>query len=246
MSDTNFRTWMDRLKNISGARPEWPLLLSWMLEEEFLRQQQNPRPYSGQRVLIDRLLHKYDVAVPEKRAVYGLCHRCWQEAKGCLWIEGMPIWLLSYEVPNQASENGRRADLVGITMTGGLVVFEGKLGTNSYPPISAILEGLDYLSCLTSKATFDRLITEFHEMKVTGQLPVPEGFDNAEPNRSAQPLVIVLADSVYFDFYDRSERSPGWREMVRFGQSTTTLSMRFARAELDADRFFSREVSWLQ
>lgn len=243
--DTSFRTWMNRLAADKGARSEWPLLLSWMLESEYERQRQIDHPYTGPRILIDRTCHDYDVKMPEKRAMYGLYHRCLQETKGCLRIGDMPVWLLSYEMPNQADEAGRRADLVGLTQEGGLVVFEGKLGQNSYPPISAILEGLDYLSCLTSTRTFDRLISEFAELKPS--LPVPEGFEGVGPERSAQPTVIVLADSVYFDFYDRSKRGPGWREMLRYchRKMETPISIRFAMAKLDVDRFFAPEVSWL-
>lgn len=243
LPDTTFRSWMNGLREDVGPRPEWPVLLSWMLETEFERQRQVDRPYSGLRILIDRTRHEFNVKVPEKRAVYGLCHRCWQETNGCLLIDGTPVWLLSYEVPNQADENGRRADLVGLTQTGGLVVFEGKLGSNSCPPISAVLEGLDYLSCLTSAGTFERVISEFRDLKQ--RIPVPAGFEGIEPNLAAPPAVIVLADSEYFNYHDRSERSPGWRELVKHGRRPTSISMRFAQAESDIDGFFSRTASWL-
>lgn len=243
MPDTSFRIWMDGLKADLGPRPEWAVLMSWMLEAEYLREQQIDRPYSGSRVLIDRTGHDYNVTVPERRAIYGLCHHCWKETNGCLRIDGTPIWLISYEVPNQAGERGRRADLVGLTAAGGLVVIEGKLGENNHPPISAVLEGLDYLSCLTSASTFERLVSEFRELN--NRIPVPEGFEEVEPLRSAPPAVIVLADTAYFTLHDRSERSPGWRELTRYGQRPKSISMRFARSEPDAEGFFSREVSWL-
>lgn len=145
-----------------GARPEWPLLLSWMLDFEFHRGRQFDRPYTGPRVLIDRTLHNCDVTVAEKRATYGPCHRCWQEADGCLWIGDTPIWLLSYEVPNQLSEKKRCADLVGV------------------------LEGLDYLSCLTTTSAFERLTSEFLDLK--SNLPVPPGFQTVTLNPAVTPI----------------------------------------------------------
>ncbi len=44
MPDTNFRIWMNRLHADLGARPEWPLLLSWMLESKLQDEQQIERP----------------------------------------------------------------------------------------------------------------------------------------------------------------------------------------------------------
>ena len=243
VSDTSFRTWMNRLKADTGARPEWPLLLRWMLEAEFNNQQKIDRPYTGPRILIDRTQHDFKVKKPENRAIYGLYHKCLQENNGCLRIGDERVWLLSYEMPNQGSHRKRCADLVGLTKSGGLVVFEGKLGNNSHPPISAILEGLDYLSCLTSVNAFDRLILEFLALRET--LPVPVGFENVQPIRSALPAVVVLADSAYFGFHDISQRSVGWREMIKFGRRQTSISIKFATAEPDDDGFFSRSVSWL-
>lgn len=244
MSDTSFRTWMDDLKNDRGARPEWPLLLNWMLDAEFQRERQVDRPYAGPRVLIDRTHHDCDVTVAEKRATYGLCHHCWQESGGCLWIGDMPIWLLSYEVPNQFNEKKRCADLVGLTADGALVVFEAKLGANSsHPPLSAVLEGLDYLACLTTAGAFERLTSELKELKRS--LPVPPGFEGVEPKSGAIPMLIVLADTVYYTYNDNSGRSPGWREFLKYGQKTKSVMIRFARSEPDADGCFSRTVNWL-
>lgn len=247
MSDTSFRTWMKGLSKDNGERAEWAILLRWMLEAEFQDQQKIDRRYTGKKILIDRTSHRFeDATVPEKRAVYGLFHHCQKESDGCLLIDDVPVWLLTYETPNQASSTGRRADLVGLTKDGGLVVFEGKLGKNSYPPISAVLEGLDYLSCLMSDSNFKKLILDFRELKK--KLPVPEGFEKIEPKRSACPMVIVLADSVYFDFYDKSKRGPGWREMLKYGKRKTSVSIRFAIAKLDSkdsQKSFSTEVSWL-
>ncbi len=244
MSDTSFRTWMIRLKNDKGARPEWTRLLSWMLEDEFVREQQIGRQYTGQNVLIDRADHNYKVKKAENRAMYGLYHRSWSENGGCLQINTMPVLLLSYEVPNQGNHSGRCADLLGLTESGGLIVFEGKLGENSHPPISAILEGLDYLSCLTSEKTFKRLTDEFLEWK--SKRSIPKRFQKIVPDRSVPPRVVVLADDKYFTKHDsHSDRSPGWREMVKHGQKKKSITMGFALAKLDENGFFSPKISWL-
>ncbi len=182
--------------------------------------------------------------MPEKRAVYGLCRCCWQESHGCLQLGEASIWLLGYEIPNQLSERKRCADLLGITDQGGLVVFEAKLGENgTHPPISAVLEGLDYLSCMTSLGTFARLTLEFQELK--SKLPVPSGFETVTLNPAATPMVIILADSAYFAFHDRSERSTGWRDFVRCDPIMNSVNIRFAIAERDAEGIFRRDVTWL-
>ncbi len=102
-------------------------------------------------------------ATGEKRAVYGLYHRCLERDSGRLAIGQDDYWLLSYEV--------RIRELTYATCgsrwhfpSGGLVVFEGKLADNSYPPLSAVLEGLDYLACLTSEPNFLRLQEDFWEL----------------------------------------------------------------------------------
>ena len=218
-----------------------------MLESELEREQQNDRSYTGSKVVIDRTSRAksvFNVKKPENRAMYGLYHRSWDKNGGCLLIDKMPVLLLSYEVPNQGHHRKRCADLLGLTTNGGLVVFEGKLGENSESPISAILEGLDYLSCLTSEKAFKRLVDEFNEWK--SNRSIPKDFKDVVPNRSVPPMIVVLADAVYFDFHGRSGRSPGWREMVTHGQKTKSLSIRFAKAKLDEDEFFSPEISLLK
>lgn len=244
MTDTLFRTWMEQLSDDKGRRPEWPLLLSWMLESKFHDEQLIERPYTGAKILIDRTEHQREATVPEKRAVYGLWRRCQQESHGCLQISEMPVWLLGYEIPNQFNEKKRCADLLGLTAQGGLVVFEAKLGKNgNHPPISAILEGLDYLSCLKSAGTFARLTEEFQELK--SKLPIPVGFETVTLNPVAKPLVIILADSTYFEFHDQSGRSGAWRDFVRCGQTMNSINVRFAISEPDIEGIFPRDISWL-
>jgi len=236
---------MNQLLQPKGDRPEWPLLLQLVFEEELKRQQDVDRIYAGKRILIPRHDHEYSSATGEKRAVYGLYHRCLETDSGRLTIGQDDYWLLSYEVPNQGDERMRRADLVGISESGGLVVFEGKLADNSYPPLSAVLEGLDYLACLTSESNFVKLQEDLRSFPEPVK-KCPEGFDRIEPTRSAEHTVVVLAPQGYYEKYSRSRRGQGWKDMASAGPGTASLGIRFATAELESDGSFSDEVTWTQ
>ena len=242
MPDTPFRNWMTRLCQPEGNRPEWPVLLSSMLEAELLRQQEEPRTYAGATILIPRTGHDYQAASGEKRAVYGLYHRCLAETGGCLTIGKSHYWLLSYEVPNQESYRMRRADLIGLTPEGGLVVFECKLGNNRYGPFAAILEGLDYLACLTSEPNFVRVQDDYWNLRET--LPIPDAFRAVKPTRTAQHQIIVLAPPEYYRLYDDSMRGKGWRDMASNSFHSQTLQISFAVADLDPDEFYCRTINW--
>ena len=242
MPDTPFRNWMTRLCQPEGNRPEWPVLLCSMLEAELLRQQEEPRTYAGAAIIIQRTEHDFQSATGEKRAVYGLYHRCLQETGGCLTIGGDCFWLLSYEVPNQRSFRMRRADLVGLTAEGGLAVFECKLGNNRYGPFAAILEGLDYLACLTSELNFTRLQDDY--WKLREQLPVPDAFQAVEPTGTAQHQIIVLAPPEYYRLYDESMRGKGWRDVASNHCHPPTLQISLAVADLDPEGFYRRQIDW--
>jgi len=243
MSDTPFRSWMTRLCEPEGDRPEWPVLLCSMLQAELSRQQAVPRTYAGKTILISRIQHDYQKASGEKRAVYGLYHRCLEETGGRLTIGDNHYWLLSYEVPNQDNYQMRRTDLLGLNEAGGLAVFECKLGGNTYAPIAAILEGVDYLACLTSEPNFVRLQQEFWVLRNDIE-HVPEGFQDVEPTGSAQHSVIVLAPEDYYGLYCRSGRGRGWQDLNTTSWRSSTLRVGFAVAELDQEGFFRRDIHW--
>jgi hypothetical protein len=128
---------------------------------------------------------------------------------------------------------------------GGLVVFEGKLADNSYPPLSAVLEGLDYLACLTSEPNFVRLQEDFWDLaEKVGKCP--DGFNRIEPTRSARHTVVVTAPQEYYERYNRSRRGQGWKDLALAGAETTSPTIRFATAEVQPDGSFSNEVTWTQ
>ena len=242
MKDTRFRTWMTDLCKPDGDRPEWPLLMQWMLQEQLEREQSVERTYDGARILIPRVGHQFEAASREKPATYGLYHNCLHETSGCLTIGDERYWLLSYEVPNQDGRVMQRADLLGLTVSGGLVVFECKLQNNGYAPVAALLEGLDYLASLTSTPNFERLQREFPDLlESIGK--IPDGFKDVRPVRDACHEVVVLAPSKYYEKYIRSNRGTKKVGLGGLRDRSKTLRFGFATSELE-DHAFSTNVAW--
>ncbi len=240
-SPTPFRRLMLELCRPRGDEPEWPWVLCQLLEGEFLRQQQVDSEYTGRQVFIDRDNHDIANATsPERRAVYTLYHLCREQASRCLRVGDETYWLLGYEWPNQGNRRMSRADLVGLKRDGGLVVFECKLQNNRYAPVAAILEGLDYLACLTREQNFDRLHEGFWAWRDQEGFQIPDGFLDSEPDRAAKHAVILLAPQGYYDLYTRSQRGLGWQSLARVGRcSCDKLELGFAVSD-----FQSTTGSW--
>jgi hypothetical protein len=218
---------MTHLISPRGAEAEWPWLLREMLTAEYLRQRALDFCYAGE-VFKDRDDDDPAAAVlPEKRAVKELYHRCRSEAGGVFRIGTEAFRLLGYEWPNQGSDRGRRADLVGLNGQGGLVVFEGKLANNSYGPFAAVLEGLDYLACLTSESNFPKIRDGFARWATKQGVTVLPEFQNVAPCSTARHEVIVLAPADYYGLYSRSVRGAGWQSFASLPESSV-LSIRFA------------------
>lgn len=211
--DTVFRTWMTT-RDTWGYQPD----LCAFLQSEFLREQEQPHKYAGE-VAICRDNDDWQNAVqPEAVAVYGLYHLCREQSQRCLTIGNQRYWLLGYQWPNQESYKRRCADLVGLTEDGALVVFECKRGNRGCTPMAAILEGLDYLSCLTSKANFPRIqqkVSRWQQQKREG---LHSRFHDLELKRQNTHEVIVLADKSYFGNYigrHEGQRGAGLRQFAR-------------------------------
>jgi hypothetical protein len=182
---TNFRRWMEYLNSPRGDTPEWPWLLRELLQDEFRRERRGGHCYAGD-VFKDRDGEDPTLATaPEKRRVRDLYHACRIQTNGCFHIGNTPYWLLGYEWPNQGREKGRRADLVGLTAEGGLAVFECKVDGNSYGPFAAILEGLDYLACLTAETNFEKIRHGFSRWRANG----PEKEDKNPIREAARPYL---------------------------------------------------------
>jgi len=235
IGNTTFRDWMNQLCQPRGNQAEWPSAMVWMLETEFLRQRTVDRTYTGQNVFINRDDHDpLKATVPEKRAVYGLYHLCRKKSARCLKIGEDLFWLLGYEWPNQGNYRMRRADLVGLTREGGLVVFECKLDRNPYAPLAAVLEGLDYLSCLTGERNFDRLAAGFWEWREKLEQDVPPGFEQCEPDPASRQSVILLAPQSYYNLYTQSGRGQGWQNLAAISwQTCPRLGIGFALSDFE-------------
>jgi hypothetical protein len=91
-------------------------------------------------------------------------------------------------------------------------VFEGKLSDNSYGPFAAVLEGLDYLVCLTSGSNFAKIQNGFTRWTSKSTVTVPDVFRGVSPSAPARHEVIVLAPVDYYGLYSRSVRgsASGW------------------------------------
>ena len=245
-TETFFRQLLSQLVDGRGDNPDWPLALLRAFEAEFHRERQVW--YSGQALFMDRDTFDHTKAVsPEKSQTRVLYNICRDEAHGCLAIEGEIYWLISFEVPCFGRRSHQCADLLGMNRHGGLVVFECKL-ENPYAPITATVEGLDYLSCLTSEPNFSRLQDEFETWRSKlGQI-LPAAFKDVQLNSSAQQEVIVLATPEYFQIYRldpskrrNSRRGEGWEEFARVATSASNdLRIRFAETD-----FSTTNANWV-
>jgi len=239
--DSPFRQWMDFLKQPRGAEAEWPHLLRRVLTDTYLRERESEGGYAAE-VFKDRDDSPVQAVLPEKKAVKELFHHCRQNANGVLSVGEDRYWLLGYEWPNQGGdrERGRRADLVGLNTAGGLVVFECKL-VNNDGPLTAVMEGLDYLSHLTNPQNFHKVAEGFRHWAGKPQKVRPEAFAAVTPKRESGHEVIVLASQEYFAQHRRSKRSPGWQAFAALPcLPTSPLSIRFAESD-----FASAEAKWV-
>jgi hypothetical protein len=214
--ETFFRRLLNELIPGRGDRPDWPLVMLRFLEEEF----QRPREvsYGGGRVVIDRFSKDHDAAVsPENSKTRQLFKRCHEESHGCLTIGDDTYWLVSYENPNFDRRSRQCADLLGLSLAGGLVVFECKL-KNPYAPLTAVVEGLDYLTCLTAEPNFDRVKEEFGELRNRHVDRVPNNFKEVSLENDNLHEVIVLGSPAYYNSFrpahSRSRRGNAWSDFA--------------------------------
>jgi hypothetical protein len=202
------------------------MLLSIMLDTEFRRE----CSLDGQRdgaVLFDRSQHRHPEAISERTRVSQLFHSCREQSKQTLQVGEKLIWLLSFNVPNQ--NNGMRAaDLVGMDNKGGIVVFECKCSNNDDPPLTALLEGLDYLSHLCRESVANRLSQDFQSLLDGGTIQPPSGFERVSPTCEQRPTIVVLGDKGYFDRYCRSNRGTGWDEVAAVDLDAPSFGVVFA------------------
>ena len=216
---TGFRDWLELLRDVRGHRPLWPVLLGAALDAEFRRQIESDSCYARD-VFKNRDEHVLDDGDREERQVARL-YRSALANDGCVVLNHQRIWLLGFQWPTQGgfAEKQRKADLVGITEDGALVVFEAKIKSGNSPLI-AIMEGLDYLACLLRPKNFEKLVSGFDAWIKKPGKAIPAGFENTIPCRTVKPKLIVLAPEKYFtERQAKSIRGRDWPYLAAIGDS---------------------------
>lgn len=215
----SFRTWLEQLRNVRDHRPLWPVLLGAALDSEFQRQRSIADCYQGD-VFKNRDEHPLDEGEKEERQVAQL-YRSALIADGCLLLGSQRIWLLGFQWPTQGGvrEKGRRADLIGMTSNGALVLFEAKR-SDGEAPLIAIAEGLDYLACLLRDGNFEKILSGFAKWSASRPHAIPKGFTGVVPDSDVRPMLVVLAPEAYFTGrHSRSIRSKDWPLLASVGDS---------------------------
>jgi len=202
-----------------------------MLIDTYLRERESESVYAG-----EVFKHREDnypivaAAGTETRLVKELFHHCRLTTGRGFVIGNETYWLLGYEWPNQGGDKMARADLVGLNSAGGLAVFECKRGANTDDgPLMAVMEGLDYLSHLTTRPNFAKVVAGFGEWDIQRDAIRPIGFEGVEPNLSALHEVIVLAPPEYFARH--RDKSPGWELFAALPTGSSSPVIRFAESD---------------
>jgi hypothetical protein len=209
MADSQFREWFEHLRTLQGRRVEWPQLIRHLIKQEFERVRREGQPYKGPEVFIDRdekawRYKDHNRQTDEELLVYSLYREVHEKRWGLLDVEGEATWLLTCQVPNQAKQKKRCADLLGLRANGSLVVFECKVAKGKDSPLIAILEGLDYLAHLLIPANLEKLNRGFKNWRLKARggqsvSVVPPAFAEINIDADALHSVIVLAPKEYYD-----------------------------------------------
>lgn len=238
----SFRMWLEQLRNVRGHYPLWPVLLGTALDSEFQRQRSIADCYQGE-VFKNCDEHPLDEGEKEERLIAQF-YRSALSTDGCLQLGSQRIWLLGFQWPTQGGvrEKGRRADLVGMTSNGALVLFEAKR-SDGKAPLIAITEGLDYLACLLREGNLDKIREGFMRWSVSRPHAVPEGFTGVVPDGSVRLMLVVLAPVAYFTGrHSRSIRSKDWPLLASVGDSfIPSVCVNFATTD-----FRSKSLSLLR
>src|SRR5690606_37831471 len=132
----------------------------------------------------------------EELLVYKLFRHVHESCHGCLNLGGEPVWLVTIQVPNQAKQTKRCADLLGLRRDGSLIVFECKAETNRDSPMLALLEGLDYLAHLLLQENMTKLQNGFDKWRSKPRSGartsvVPDKFKQVQMKSEARHTVVV-------------------------------------------------------
>ena len=221
---TGFRTWFeDCLRGLRGRKVEWPQLLRRILAEKVEQVRCSPTSHKG-AVFTDRdSLPDGDRVVPvarEKihvRHLYRLAH---EQGEGLLKVGQEEVWPVSWELPSQGGQGPkktltRRGVLLGLRRDGSLVVFECRGPGNSRDsPLSALLEGANYLGWLLTARNRKKLTEGFRRWRDKDRGGsgerfvswVPPAFRDAYIRSGACHKVVVLAPAEYYRNHERDSR----------------------------------------
>ncbi len=228
-NDANlFRLCHEDLKATVPGNASWDWFVWFAINNAFSLMRDAPGAYKGD-VFKDRDELRYPNCTQEEHWVANLFHTAREKTDGVLEINDEPIWLLGFQWPNQAEERGRRADLVGITLEGGLVVFEFKLASNlAEPPAMAIPQALDYLSHLCRVDNFSKILNGFQAWRNKPGQIAPEYFKSILPDRDQRPMAVVLAPQQYYDHHLKNTGWPKYLEMPTHGPERLGVRMKLA------------------
>ena len=210
---TSFRDWLEKLRK-TGDDTGCPYRSYQAIHEEYLRERETCRRYKS-AVFVNRdeyvkghksyeSMNDYPWMYEIKTcfAIYDYCHN-YSGSLGILSVNDEPYWLVGVEWPTQGGnqEKGRKADLVGIRKDGGLAVFEAKRTENNDWPLTAVMEGLDYLTCLTCPTNYEKIERRFKFWfdKKEAQGKIPAGFETTKPTRDVTQAVLLLTPKRYYD-----------------------------------------------
>jgi hypothetical protein len=245
MTDSQFREWFMHLRRLQGRRVEWPQLLRHLMEQEFERVRRDGQPYTGPEVFLDRdekawRYGNHDRQDDEELLVYSLYREVHEKRGGLLGVGGEDVWLLTCQVPNQAREKKRCADLLGLRANGSLVVFECKVAEGKDSPLIATLEGLDYLAHILLQANMEKLERGFSRWRGKARngeclSVVPRAFAGINIHAEALHSVIVLAPPEYYISHskDSDKAKQDWHLLSDRCWPKSRLSVGIDFAEID-------------
>lgn len=236
--DTQFRQWLNEvMKKTQDAKNVPRTLSEW--EKVYSLERKRDISYVSE-VFKNRDFHRNKAREgSEDFYTYQLYHECWSRRR-CLLLAGEACWLLGYQWPCQERRKKQRADLVGVKPNGGFVVFECKRGDNvNDVPLAALLEGLDYLCCLTGRSNWNKILNGFEHWE--RKYDPPACFNGCTPMADIPPSVVVLAPRKYYQrFSGRKNLDNAWPAFMRGRAQGKCLELGYAVWEPG-----SLEAEWL-
>ena len=213
-----------------------------LLEEVFRTQRAKAEAHAGRAVLIDRSNWPYVDGDNEDNRSLQRFERCFRKRQ-LLMTDDAPVWLLTFQAPNQNYDDGRgnqnqRADLVGLRQDGTLVVFEAKAaGNQTDTPFKAVVQGLDYLACLMRRSNVENMSVDLETIRAAGGCP--DGFADVKIDPRQRPVLAVIAPDTYWTWFAGQPElgGSGWQHLP--SQSSDEFELQFLSGEFDQQKWTS-------